>query len=483
MMAPYLVHSQSYWRNNLPKPLSDFEAVNLQMNPPRVEFDNESDPSSTQITVDSANKQGCLLQVVQLLTDLDLVISKAHISSDGGWFVDVFHITDQNGAKLTDPKIMNYIQQHLGAEKPATSVGELQPSAQGRALAIDTARLKHVGLELSGIDRPGLLHDLASDISAMGCSVLAAEVWTHNGRVAFVIYVAEASGAPVADPGMLSTMKERLKAIMVHREGPEDSPRAKLVDTRIHSGRRMHQMMFADRDFDTAAEWDAEERCLAPLRPTVSVRNNTELGYSIVNVNCADRAKLLFDTVCTLTDMQYVIHHATINTDNGLAMQEYYLRSNDGGLLDSEAERERLVKCLKAAIQRHTPAGTCLELCASDRVGLLADVTSVFLEKGISIAAATVSTRSGKAVNEFYVVDENGGPVDRRVLETVQKQIGPGLLAIRTPSNSLPGSPARELAPSSSFSLASMIRVQSERLLASLGLAPSAPQPSTSLPY
>ena len=28
------------------------------------------------------------MQVVQLLTDLDLVIKKAHISSDGGWFVD-----------------------------------------------------------------------------------------------------------------------------------------------------------------------------------------------------------------------------------------------------------------------------------------------------------------------------------------------------------------------------------------------------------
>jgi len=54
----------------------------------RVVFDNESDPASTLITVDSANKAGCLLQVVQLLTDLDLVISKAHISSDGGWFVD-----------------------------------------------------------------------------------------------------------------------------------------------------------------------------------------------------------------------------------------------------------------------------------------------------------------------------------------------------------------------------------------------------------
>lgn len=38
--------------------------------------------------VDSRNKHGILLEVVQLLTDLDLTISKAYISSDGGWFMD-----------------------------------------------------------------------------------------------------------------------------------------------------------------------------------------------------------------------------------------------------------------------------------------------------------------------------------------------------------------------------------------------------------
>lgn len=38
--------------------------------------------------VDSANKQGILLEVVQVLTDLNLMITKAYISSDGGWFMD-----------------------------------------------------------------------------------------------------------------------------------------------------------------------------------------------------------------------------------------------------------------------------------------------------------------------------------------------------------------------------------------------------------
>lgn len=38
--------------------------------------------------VDSANKYGILLEVVQVLTDLNLNIKKAYISSDGGWFMD-----------------------------------------------------------------------------------------------------------------------------------------------------------------------------------------------------------------------------------------------------------------------------------------------------------------------------------------------------------------------------------------------------------
>jgi hypothetical protein len=40
------------------------------------------------LQADSANKHGILLEMVQVLTDLDLVISKSYISSDGGWFMD-----------------------------------------------------------------------------------------------------------------------------------------------------------------------------------------------------------------------------------------------------------------------------------------------------------------------------------------------------------------------------------------------------------
>ena len=46
-----------------------------------------------------------------MLADLDLSVKKAYISSDGRWFMDVFHVTDRHGNKLTDDSVISYIQQ------------------------------------------------------------------------------------------------------------------------------------------------------------------------------------------------------------------------------------------------------------------------------------------------------------------------------------------------------------------------------------
>ncbi|KAG5532686.1 hypothetical protein RHGRI_027095 [Rhododendron griersonianum] len=88
----------------------EYEKFIRRMNPPRVVIDNEYCKNATVIQVDSANEHGILLEVVQVLTDLNLIITKAYISSDGGWFMDVFNVTDQNGNKITDEGVLDYIR-------------------------------------------------------------------------------------------------------------------------------------------------------------------------------------------------------------------------------------------------------------------------------------------------------------------------------------------------------------------------------------
>lgn len=94
--------------------------------------------------MDCVNKDGILLQVVQVLTDLNLFIRKAYITSDGSWFMDgkyqieiignrtsidfflifvclivysvlgvwfsVFNVTDRDGNKVLDKEVISYMK-------------------------------------------------------------------------------------------------------------------------------------------------------------------------------------------------------------------------------------------------------------------------------------------------------------------------------------------------------------------------------------
>ncbi|CAL5384603.1 unnamed protein product [Camellia sinensis] len=103
---------------------------------------------------------------------------------------------------------------------------------------------------------------------------------------------------------------------------------------------------------------------------------------------------------------------------------EYYIRHMDGCTLDTEGEKERVVKCLEAAIRRRVSEGLSLELCAKDRVGLLSEVTRVFRENGLSVTRAGVTTVGEQAMNVFYMSDASGNPVDTKTIETLRKEIG-----------------------------------------------------------
>jgi predicted amino acid-binding ACT domain protein len=72
-----------------------------------------------------------------------------------------------------------------------------------------------------------------------------------------------------------------------------------------------------------------------------------------------------------------------------------------------------------------------LELCTSDRVGLLSDVTRIFRENGLSVTRADVSTRGDKAVNVFYVTDASGNPVDMKTVEAIRRELGQMVLEVK----------------------------------------------------
>lgn len=189
-------------------------------------------------------------------------------------------------------------------------VQSLETVHYGRSKSIDGL----TALELTGTDRVGLLSEVFAVLSNMQCNVVDAKMWTHNGRIASLLYLTDnETGCPVEDSEKLEMIKGMLRNVL---KGDNDIRSAKTsVSLAVtHTERRLHQMMFADRDYD---RMPIVESC--DDAPVVSVQNYLEKDYSVVNIHCKDRNKLLFDVVCTLTDMEYVVFHATVDTSGDRA--------------------------------------------------------------------------------------------------------------------------------------------------------------------
>ncbi|OMO85438.1 hypothetical protein CCACVL1_10188 [Corchorus capsularis] len=407
-----------------------------RVNQPRVVIDNSSCEDATVIQVDSVNKHGILLEVVQVLTDMNLVIRKAYISSDGGWFMDVFNVVDNDGNKIRDKEVIDYIQRRI-----ETSAGFF-PSRRGSVGVMPSE--EHTSIELAGTDRPGLLSEVCAVLADLHCNVVNAEIWTHNARAAAVVHVTDdLTGSAISDPKRLSTIKELLCNVL---KGSDDLKTAKTVLSApgfMHRERRLHQIMFADRDYERVERAGVRTAQDGSSRPQVTLLN-IEKDYTVVTMRSKDRPKLLFDIVCTLTDMQYVVFHGMVNTGRMEAYQEFYIRHVDGLPISSEAERVRVIQCLEAAIERRASEGLELELFTDDRLGLLSDITRIFRENSLCIRRALISTKGGKAKDTFYVTDVTGNPVDPKIIDSIRRQIGHTLLQVKHDKSLAPKPPHQE---------------------------------------
>ncbi|XP_057504557.1 ACT domain-containing protein ACR2-like [Actinidia eriantha] len=464
-------------------------------------IDNESLEDCTVVKVDSINKQGVLLEVVQVLTDMNLTISKGFISSDAQWFMNVFHVKDVHGNKLTDQSVIDYIQQTIGATREVPKAKEpkvIKMISPKRPSPKSHNEPKSIGMtapdwpdakphsvpkaiEMTGTDRPGLFSEISAALEDLHCNIVEAHAWSHNARLACVAYISDQSTDTPIDDHRLAAIEDHLTTILraTTASNPVGEftsqqevksaglPKGEGTTNMTNVERRLHQLMLSVRDFDKPTKPMG-----LPLmsfgshvgeeggKPTVSIESCREKGYSIVTVQCRDRPRLMFDTVCTIMDMQYVIFHASIDSQDGYAFQEYFIRHIDGRALSTEGEKERVMKCLEAAIERRVCEGVHLELCAKNRVGLLSDITRVLRENGLVVVRADVATHEGKAVNNFYVRDISGNDVDMEFIESMKREMGPIDLAVKNEKSPTPSPPDQR----PKFSIGDILSSRIERL-------------------
>ncbi|CAG9463082.1 unnamed protein product [Pedinophyceae sp. YPF-701] len=413
--------------------LLEYETLELRISPPNVSIDTETDPCSTVITVDSANRPGTLIELVQHFTMLGLNVKSAKISSDGGWFVDVFHLTDAEGNKVTDERKLSSISRMLNIRAAAAEAAEAKGSPGATATVFEAA----------GPDVPGMLSDLVQLLTSNGCDVRSVALWTYHGRCAMVISVTEGS-QPILDPYRQEKLQQYMTDLIARKglsAGGNSRPpvvRCANVHGEISHERRLHQLMLLEEGFewqrgggaDSAAEAssahgapppEAEDCTPVDVKPDVQITFSDRQNYWEVLVQCADRPKLLFDATCTLADLQMDIFHATVDTDGNDACLEYYVRPRMGDAGFDRAQADRLAAQLERAITRRFPKGLKLDVQACDRKELLPELLQQLKRAGLSVTRAKVVEGpggSGAMLHRFYLMRDDGGfPSRQRIKE------------------------------------------------------------------
>jgi [protein-PII] uridylyltransferase len=77
---------------------------------------------------------------------------------------------------------------------------------------------QHTVIEVSGLDRPGLLHDLTHTISRLSLNIVSAHVATFGERVVDVFYVTDLMGAKIVSMPRQAAIRRALLQVFERAE-------------------------------------------------------------------------------------------------------------------------------------------------------------------------------------------------------------------------------------------------------------------------
>ncbi|PNT67076.1 hypothetical protein BRADI_3g20207v3 [Brachypodium distachyon] len=395
----------------------DYENLNERIYGTRVHVDNESCGRCTVVKVNSRNKQDLLLEVLEVLIDLELSITKCYVSSDGGWSLDVFHVKDQEGSKVYNKKAISYIEQAICTREARrfTVRGSNEFASRPDVAA------HYTEIEMIGHNRPGIFSEISAVLAEEGCNVIEAHAWSHKDSLACVAFVSdESTSSPINDRNRLATIEDHLGTVLRSGTSMDDdqrSARAHLLGVdglTSHPERRLHQLMFASRDFDGQPG----------------------------------------QTCNLMSSMPQFLPRGLLP-----------VRHKDGHMLDTADEKCLVVKGLKAAVERRTCEGVKLELCTEKKnVGFLSHITRVLRESGLTVTRADIAMDGDVTKNTFYVKDISGNKIDMNAVESVRRELEPLPFQVKDEllSPGLPeGNPASER---NGFCILGMLKSKIERL-------------------
>lgn len=204
----------------------------------------------------------------------------------------------------------------------------------------------------------------------------------------------------------------------------------------------------------------------ADSAPLVVLREHRELALDAVQVfvYTQDQANLFAVTMAVFDQMNLDVLDARIITaTRDFALDSYVLLDRSGTLLTEKDEQEELKRRLIEAFKNPTapkltskrlprqllhfdiPTTISFEfneasgqhimsLQTLDQPGLLARVGQVFLQQGIEVHSARITTLGERAEDMFYISDQNDAPLSEAMLETLKQALIASLSVRHDPS-------------------------------------------------
>ncbi|MEQ9691766.1 MAG: ACT domain-containing protein, partial [Bauldia litoralis] len=93
-----------------------------------IAVDNDLSNQYTVIEAAGIDRAGLLFSLTRVISDLNLNIASAHVSTFGERVVDVFYVTDLTGIKITNASRQAAIRRRLKAAFDGTPVEEARPA-------------------------------------------------------------------------------------------------------------------------------------------------------------------------------------------------------------------------------------------------------------------------------------------------------------------------------------------------------------------
>jgi len=152
--------------------------------PALVTVTNDADPDATKVSVSVVDFPGLLRVVAWVLNGLELVVQSANLSTVDGMASQEFYVTDLAGRQVQDTatlseRISQFVQ-HCAPDEEALQAKKFK---EGRVV-IDNQESENftvISIDSGNRDGAGLLLSIASTISALGITILEANICTECG--------------------------------------------------------------------------------------------------------------------------------------------------------------------------------------------------------------------------------------------------------------------------------------------------------------